>query len=61
MIDIPSDGSAIEIKADNIYGVYNALNTLSFLIQYIHSENTYVLRHAPIHIDDTPFLKVFDE
>ena len=30
-----------------------------FLIQYNHAENRYVLRHAPIHIEDNPFLKVF--
>ena len=55
---IPSDGSAIEITAKNIYGAYHALNSLLFLIQFNHESSSYIIKHAPIKIADEPFLHV---
>ena len=55
---MPSDGSAIQITAKNIYGAYHALNSLMFLIQFNHDSATYIITHAPIKVEDTPFLHV---
>ena len=55
---VKPNSSVVEIEADNVYGVYHALNSLSFLIQYKHAENMYILRHAPFTIEDVPTLKV---
>lgn len=56
---MPDDGSAIQIVAINIYGAYHALNSLMFLIQFNHESSTYIIKHAPIKIEDAPFLHVF--
>ena len=55
---MPSDGSAIQITATNIYGAYHALNSLMFLIQFDHDSATYIIKHAPIKVEDAPFLRV---
>lgn len=57
-LNVPSDGSAVEITAATVAGVYHALNSFSFLIQYNPATETYLVKHAPIMIEDTPFLKV---
>ena len=57
-LSVPADGSAITIHASNIYGAYHALNSLMFLIQFNHDSATYIIKHAPIKVEDTPFLHV---
>lgn len=46
----------IEIRANNLYGAYHALNSLMFLVQFDYDQNYYVIKHVPIEIEDRPFL-----
>eukprot|EP00055_Hartaetosiga_balthica_P011792 m.55030 g.55030 ORF g.55030 m.55030 type:complete len:635 (+) comp7735_c0_seq5:74-1978(+) len=53
-LTIPSDGSAISISADTVYGAYHAMETLSQLISFDFDLQMYVIHGAPWNIDDSP-------
>eukprot|EP00727_Mastigamoeba_balamuthi_P006293 m51a1_g2284 putative beta-hexosaminidase 3-like (916) ;mRNA; f:394744-398356 len=53
-LDVPSDGYHATIKTGTIYGVYNALQTLSQLVAFDFATETYSVPGCPWHIEDNP-------
>jgi len=52
-LDIPLTGPAT-LSAKTVFGAMHGLETLSQLISFNFDTQSYVIRHAPWHIDDAP-------
>ncbi|KAK8805406.1 hypothetical protein WA158_002062 [Blastocystis sp. Blastoise] len=56
-LNIPKDGNPVKISSQTVFGAYYALNTLSQLIEFDTSSETYKIMNVPIVIYDSPLYK----
>lgn len=58
-LSIPADGKAATLHAKTVYGAYHGLETLSQIVVYNYTDETYIIKKAPYTIQDAPSYSVY--